>query len=243
MHRQTPSTVPVQTCSADSPAFSPECCPPCMSIWSSCMIAFTTPAPCVAALRTGPLPASWGNLTQLSELRITNAFLVTGPLPAEWGTGLIQIQRLELSNMSLTGPLDSLGNMSSLTSLALRHMPGLMLPSGGLPALVSNTSLTELTVANVSGWNGLPLDANIPTSYPNISRLGLMGLGLAGTIPTSWQSFRAQQLRNLYLSFNGLNGTLPSWLASKVARGFSLDLGSNSFTGGQTALQHGQASN
>jgi hypothetical protein len=217
-------------------------CLQCKVSWEDLHDGFPTPAACVSALCAGPLPASWSNLTQLSDLHITNAPLVTGPVPAEWGAGLKQLQRLELSNMSLTGPLDSLRNMSSLTSLALRFLPGLILPSGGLPALVSNTSLTELTFANVSGWSGLPLDANIPVSYPNISRLGLMGLGLAGTIPTSWQGFRAQQLRNLYLSFNALNGTLPSWLASKVARGFSLDLGSNNFTGGR-CMSNGRSAN
>lgn len=187
------------------------------------------PKRCGCCAHAGPLPPSWGNLTQLSELSITDAVLVTGPVPATW-TSSLKLQRLELSNLSVSGALAPLGNISTLTSLALRHLPG-VLPPGGLPALVFNASLTDLTVANVSGWTGLTLDPNIPSAYPNISKLALIGLGLVGEVPSSWQSFRLQQLRNLYLSANALNGTLPNWLASKVAKGFGLDLSLNNFAG------------
>lgn len=178
----------------------------------------------------GTLPANWSTLTQLTDLRISNAPRVNGSLPPEW-VGSLRLQRLELRNLSLTGPLLPLSNMTTLTSLTLRHLQNVVLPAGGVAALAGNASLSELNFGNVSGWSGLPVEANLTDMYPNISMLGLMQLGLVGGIPASWQRLRPQQLKGLYLSHNSLNGSLPSWLASRVGRGYTLDLSYNNFTG------------
>lgn len=179
------------------------------------------------------LPPSWSNLTQLQELRITNAPGISGPVPAEWGAGGMNLRWLELSNISLSGVLTPIGGLASLTRLSLTQLPAAVLPTV-LLALVPNASLTELVLRNISGWGGLTLDAvGLPASYPNITRLGLTQLGVVGTIPSTWQGLRPQQLTGLYLGFNSLNGTLPSWLASRFAAGFSLDVRQNRLTGAQ----------
>lgn len=178
----------------------------------------------------GALPASWSNLTALSELRISNAPSISGPLPTDWVASL-KLQRLELSNLSLSVPLSVLSGMPTLTSLTLRHLPNATLPAAGMSDLAVNSSLSDLIVRNVGGWTGMSLDPSIPTRFPNISRLALMQLGLVGSIPASWQSLRPMQLQGLYLSSNSLNGTLPSWLASRLAPGGALDLTYNNFTG------------
>jgi hypothetical protein len=178
----------------------------------------------------GTLPANWSTLTQLTDLRISNAPMVNGSLPPEWVSSL-RLQRLELRNLSLSGPLLPLSNITTLTSLTLRHLQNVVLPVGGVASLAGNASLSELNLGNISGWSGMPLEANMTDMYPNISRLGLMQLGLVGGIPASWQRLRPQQLKDLYLSHNSLNGTLPSWLASCVGTGYTLDLSYNNFTG------------
>lgn len=183
----------------------------------------------------GVLPASWANLTQLNELRISNAPNLTGGVPPEWAT--LRLQQLDLTNLSLSGQLSALSSIPSLTVVALRHMPNATLPAAGLSSVFANTSLAELIIENVGGWVGLGLNASMPVSYPNISRLALVQLGLVGGIPTSWQSFQTQQLKDLDLSRNALNGTLPSWLASRVQSG-SLNLGYNKFVGGFWAVIH-----
>jgi hypothetical protein len=188
---------------------------------------------CITDNRTGAagaLPADWSTLPQLTDLHISNAPKINGSLPPEWASSL-RLQRLELRNMSLAGPLPPLSTMTTLTSLTLRHLQNAILPAGGIAALVGNASLSELVVGYVTGWSAMPLEANLTDMYPNISRLGLLQLGLVGEIPTSWQNFRPQQLKDLYLSHNSLNGTLPTWLASRVGRGYTLDLSYNNFTG------------
>jgi len=182
-----------------------------------------------ACFLAGVLPASWANLTKLNELRISNAPNLTGGLPQEWAT--LRLQQLDLTNLSLSGQLTALSSIPSLAVVALRHMPNATLPAAGPGSLFTNTSLAELVIENVGGWVGTGLDANMPNSYPNISRLALVQLGMVGGIPTSWQSFQPQQLKDLDLSRNALNGTLPSWLASRVQSG-SLNLGHNMFVGG-----------
>lgn len=183
----------------------------------------------MCALNSGNLPLSWGNLAQLSELRITNAPLITGPIPVEW-TANLKLQLLELSTLGISGPLDAIANISTVTNLALKSLPSATLQTP-LQFLVPNTSATDIVLRAIAGWGGQMLNANLPSMYPNLSRLGLSELGLVGEIPAAWASFRPQQLTGLYLSGNALNGTLLSWLASRIARGYTIDLGSNQFTG------------
>lgn len=178
----------------------------------------------------GNLPASWANMTQLTDLRIVSGPLITGPFPTEWAAGSLKLQRLELNGLGISGPLNAIGNISSITSLTLRSMAAVTLPAT-LTALVPNTSATLINLKGIAGWAGQPLNADIPLTYPNISTLALSQLGLVGSIPASWESFKAQQLKDLYLSQNMLTGMLPSWLGLRIARGFALDVGSNNFTG------------
>jgi hypothetical protein len=186
----------------------------------------------VRDVNAGTLPPGWSSLAQLSELRILNAPQITGPLPTEW-TANLKLEWLELSALGISGPLDAVGNISTITNLALESLPYATLQTP-LELLVPNTSATAIVLRAVAGLGGHMLNTNIPFTYPNISRLALSELGLVGEIPATWASFGPQQLTGLYLSGNALNGTLPTWLASRIARGYTLDLGSNQFTGKQS---------
>lgn len=179
------------------------------------------------------LPPSWSNLTQLTDLRITAAPAVTGPFPSEWAA--LRLQRLELNTLGVSGPLDVIGSISTLTNLALRTLLSATLPAN-LTTLVPNPSATSIAVAAVSGWTGQALSPDLPVTYPNLSTLALAGLGLVAGVPSSWQAFRPQQLSSLQLSTNSLTGTLPSWLGARMARGYTLNLGNNNFTGGRPVL-------
>jgi hypothetical protein len=169
-------------------------------------------------------------MTQLVDLRIVNAPGITGTLPASWGA-FLQLERLELAGLSLTGPLPVLAGMPSLTSVVLRDMPGLLLPRAGVSALLAaGSGLQELVLHNVGGWQGVVLDGGLAVALPNILHLELVQLGLAGELPSTWeQGFRPKQLRELALAGNALNGSLPVWLVPLV--GVSLDVSANSFTG------------
>jgi hypothetical protein len=169
-------------------------------------------------------------MSRLTKLRITDAPRITGTVPQEW-VSTLQLQHLELTNLSLSGPMPPL--TSKLANVTLRHMPGLILPDMGLTGLVPNASLSLLALTNISGWAGTGLPPFLSTVHPNIIRLELVALGLVGTIPTTWQSFNVSQLRDLQLSSNMLTGTLPAWLASRIARGRMLDLAHNNFTGAE----------
>lgn len=196
------------------------------------MLATNCALSCAAVDAAGVLPPSWSNLTQLTDLRIIAAPAVTGPFHSEWA--FLRLQRLELDKLGLSGPLDVIGNISTLTNLALRALPSATLPAN-LTTLVPNPSATSIAVAAVSGWAGQALDPNLPVTYPNLSTLALAGLGLLGSVPSSWEAFRPKQLSSLQLSTNSLTGTLPGWLGACMARGYTLILGSNNFTGGQLA--------
>ena len=89
---------------------------------------------------TGPLPATLGNLTNLTQLHLGENNL-TGPLPATLGN-LTKLESLVLWLNSLTGPLPaSWGNLTNLTQL---HLGGNSL-TGPLPASWGNlTKLEEL---------------------------------------------------------------------------------------------------
>lgn len=154
---------------------------------------------------------------------------ITGGLPSSWASNMTQLQRLELANLSLSGPMPSLSGLENLMHLALRHMPQLMLPKTGLAA--ANDTLEALLLENVGGLAGLALDPNLPFAYPDLKLLGLIQLNLSGSVPASWQAFEQGQLQQLLLAGNALNGSLPDWLAALMAPGAELDLSSNRFTG------------
>jgi hypothetical protein len=185
-------------------------------------------------VHAGGLPESWGNLTSLIQLRISNAPNISGSIPTSW-SNFTRLQQLELSNLNVTGPLPAgwTAGMSSLLELSLQQIPQLMLPNSSITSWLSNSSLTRLELRQVGGLAGVSLDPGIATAYPNLTVLSLSWLGLTGPIPASWQGIGGVgKLRMLDLAGNALSGQLPDWLLSVMGgTDAAVMLNLNTFTG------------
>ena len=136
---------------------------------------------------TGPVPASLGNLANLSGLSLGYNNL-TGPIPATLGN-LANLTSLSLHGNSLQGPVPAtLGDLARLTSLSLHgnHLTG--------PLPFEMTKLSALTDLAIGGNSGLcaPADAAFQdwlaglryfsgrtcTAVPALPPAGVTGLAL-----------------------------------------------------------------
>ena len=93
---------------------------------------------------SGPLPAAWGNLSNLEHLYLENNDL-TGPLPATW-SGLEKLWQLKLSKNRLAGPLPL--SLIKLTALGVFYFDDTELCIPDNPAF--DTWLRK--VGNVQGY-------------------------------------------------------------------------------------------
>ncbi|KAK9907690.1 hypothetical protein WJX75_008211 [Coccomyxa subellipsoidea] len=199
---------------------------------------------------SGPLPASWSNLTSLETLSLGQNSL-TGTLPSSWagmanlqkmdfnknklrGTlppawaSMTQMQVLDFSYNQLTGTMpSSWASMTNLTVCSFRENT----LTGALPSSwASMANMTSLEIYNNNFTGTLPPEWALlfadPTAFP--PNLDLSGNRLSGMLPSSWSNMTS--LRTLDLSHNNFGGTLPpSWL--RLQRLELLDLNHNNLTG------------
>jgi hypothetical protein len=173
-------------------------------------------------------------LTSLTHLRIFNAGSISGSIPSTW-SNLTRLQQLELTNVSVTGPLPAgwTAGMTALTELSLQQMPQLLLPNSSFVTWLTNSSLSRLELRQVGGLAGVTLDAGLAVAYPNLTELALSWMGLTGPIPASWQAtVGVGKLRMLDLAGNALSGQLPEWLLSVMGGSeAAVMLNLNTFTG------------
>ncbi|EFJ34875.1 hypothetical protein SELMODRAFT_438852, partial [Selaginella moellendorffii] len=175
----------------------------------------------------GPLPASFGRLTQLRSMGIGTNYL-TGSLPPEIGNlrfleqlymdssglsgeippqleSLQRLQILSISDNNFNGSIDVLGNLSSLQELTMEGNRF----RGQLPSsLGALQNLTKLYIGDVSAGARIPESLN---RLSLLSRLSLRNCELSGSIPDFSNMTR---LVFIDLSFNQLTGVIPSSLAS-----------------------------
>ena len=193
----------------------------------------------------GTLPASLGNLSNLTDLSLHSNQL-TGSIPPELGN-LSNLQYLGISSNQLTGSIPpELGNLSNLIILQL----SINQLTGSIPAELSNLSnlqqlllyFNQLTgsipssLANLSDFTDLSLHSNqltgsIPPELGNLSNLGSLDLQanhLTGSIPT--QLGNLSYLRVLQLNSNQLAGSIPVELGN-LSNLTDLGLDSNQLTG------------
>jgi hypothetical protein len=99
------------------------------------------------------------------QLRISNAAGINGSIPHSW-SNLTRLQQLELSNVSVAGPLPAgwVAGMSALTELSLQQMPQLLLPNSSFTSWLTNSSLTRLELRQVGGVACVALDAPLPAA-------------------------------------------------------------------------------
>ncbi|XP_074581709.1 putative LRR receptor-like serine/threonine-protein kinase At1g06840 [Curcuma longa] len=169
----------------------------------------------------GSIPDEIGNLPILNRLQIDENY-ISGPVPKSFAN-LRNLKHLHMNNNSLSGPiprelfalpivhllLDN-NNLSGLLPPELGMMPKLKILqldnnnfSGSIPASYSNmTTLVKLSLRNCS------LHGNIPY-LSRMSRLGYLDLSwnmLNGPVPSNL----AINITTIDLSHNFLNGTIPS---------------------------------
>ena len=178
---------------------------------------------------SGTIPASIGNFSQLSYLRLSFNQL-TGSIPSSIGNlGQLWLMYLHFNNLS--GPIpDTIGNLTNLQYLYLRgnalsgsippalgNLTGLILCglgenqlSGGIPASLGN-------LTNVTGleFNNNLLTGGVPESFTNlVSAQGIQfeNNQLSGGIPDIFGNLT--NLTGLRFDNNRFSGTLPPSLSA-----------------------------
>ncbi|GLU17311.1 hypothetical protein SLE2022_336840 [Rubroshorea leprosula] len=169
----------------------------------------------------GQIPSSLADLTQLTSLDLFNNHF-SGPILASI-CNLRQLTSLYLSSNNLSGQIpSSLANLTQLTYLFLSYNQF----SSPIPASIGN--LRQLTSLGLSSNN---LSGQIPSSLANLTKLTYLSLSynqFSSPIPASIGNLR--QLTSLYLSSNNLSGQIPPSLAN-LTQLTSLYLSKNQFSG------------
>ncbi|KAH7528139.1 hypothetical protein FEM48_Zijuj05G0040000 [Ziziphus jujuba var. spinosa] len=171
---------------------------------------------------SGRIPDFIGNLSKLNTLRFEGCSL-EGPIPSSLSnlTSLLELRINDLSNRSSS--LEFVKNLKNLSVLVLRNSN----ISGSIPSDIGR--FPKLTQLDLSFNN---LRGHIPDSLFNMSSLSFLFLGsnqLTGSLP----EIKSSTLLNIDVSYNYLEGSLPSWIKEPnlqlniVANNFTID-GSNS---------------
>lgn len=195
---------------------------------------------------SGTLPRSWGNLTRLRHLVLSNSSIagslldawsgmralrslqlsmtgVSGVLPASWGV-LPTLQVLQLDMSELHGSLpDAWASMTALSvlDLSFNHLSG-TLPScwSALHRLVAlYLPFNQLVGALPASW----------CAWTFLQLLELQGNELTGTLPAPWCALTSLEV--LLLPDNALSGSLPDAWAALVPSLGILHLIENQFCG------------
>ncbi|XWS19721.1 hypothetical protein CRYUN_Cryun31cG0040400 [Craigia yunnanensis] len=183
----------------------------------------------------GTIPRSIGNLTSLKRLSLRENHL-TGEIPWEIGN-LYSLEILAVQHMRLTGPIPpSIFNISSLKEISLSNNS----LSGEITSTISITNLEVLRlsknnlsgnipnfISNASKLITLSLEENsfsglIPNTLGNLrflERLSFASNNLITETSTHEWSFlsslaNCRNLKYLAVSFNPLNGILPSSISN-----------------------------
>lgn len=194
---------------------------------------------------TGELPSAWSSTT-MTRIYIATNYRLNGTLPESWGN-ISSLTDIQIMNTALTGTIpESWGNLTNLYSL---YLNGNKL-TGSLPS--SFPRLLNLTYFQCSSnsLSGSPPDSN---AFKNLRKLQIFGIGnnkftsLGGVFSApslvifgaarnnlqglfEFPSGTPQKLRELDLSFNRLNGSLPRDLGD-IPTLTTITISGNEFTG------------
>ncbi|XP_023534135.1 probable LRR receptor-like serine/threonine-protein kinase At2g16250 [Cucurbita pepo subsp. pepo] len=170
----------------------------------------------------GPIPLSFGNLTNLTTLYLSNNKL-NGSIPASFGQ-LIRLSVLDLARNELTGSIplsvSSLGNLKFL-DLSSNRLDGSVPPLFG--------SLRQLQQLNLSSNN---LSSSLPASLGDLGVLVDLDISFnkfSGPLPPDLKGM--SRLQRMLLRSNLLGGSLPDALFSSLTQLQALAINDNRFTG------------
>ncbi|CAN7122799.1 unnamed protein product [Brassica rapa subsp. narinosa] len=190
----------------------------------------------------GEIPLSFANLVLLEDVLLNDVDL-TGQVPEFIGKWT-KLTILRIQGTSLSGPIpSSFSNLTSLRELSLGDIPNgsisleFIKDMKSLSTLVfRNSNLTGTIPSNIEEYSSLQhvdlsfnkLHGPIPASLFYLNQLTNLFLGnntLNGSLPIQ----KSQALSNIDVSYNDLSGSLPSWVSlpnlkiNLVANNFSLE--------------------
>ncbi|GJP40007.1 hypothetical protein CLOM_g24307 [Closterium sp. NIES-68] len=179
---------------------------------------------------TGALTEAVGNLTELTQLDLTNNWRIGGGLPKS----LSKLQKLESLGISdnihgrISGGLpESIGKLTRLTFLAFRGT-GL---AGSIPRGLARLSRVEYLDLDYNRLTG-----EIPRELSRMAALNTLDLGgnrLTGSVPPTLAKIKG--LKRLRLGKNKLSGALPVTVVLAMKSLEELDLHNNRFTASSIA--------
>ncbi|CAH8324841.1 unnamed protein product [Eruca vesicaria subsp. sativa] len=174
----------------------------------------------------GPIPATFGSLTKLSNLHLTNSNLV-GEIPDSIGN-LVSLVNLDLAQNGLTGEIpESIGKLKSLNQLELfdNKLTGKLPESiGDLTAMrnfdVSQNNLTGELTEKIASLQLVSFHLNdnffsgelprVIALNPNLVEFKIFNNGFTGTLPRRFGKFSGLTLFDV--STNKFSGKLPPHL-------------------------------
>jgi Leucine-rich repeat (LRR) protein len=196
------------------------CLPPLYRVSEVKLEAYRYPAPL-----TGTLPSSFGNLTDVTSITISNS-MISGPIPASL-MKMTQVTFVYMATNPFTGTLPSdcfmpsLGVFSLIESSLSGTIPTCFASSPFLndlqirTAKLTGTIPSELAIPSMTilDFSINKLTGTIPTAFLGIPSLNILTLNdnkLSGPIPSLWGANSPMQY--LSLQRNRLTGVVPSSL-------------------------------
>ena len=179
---------------------------------------------------SGTLPRSLWILRNLLCLRISVNNGLFGNIGNILFANMTSLLRVDLGFNKLYGriPGERLVQMKSLVKIQLCCQVGHERLSGKIPEDIGN--LTDLQVLSLGESR---LNGSIPKSIAKLQKLWFLGLESVKNLRSGFENlFNLSSLRYMYLSYAGLNGTLPDQFGLYFPGMIYCLLGGNNFTGG-----------
>ncbi|XP_043720542.1 receptor protein kinase TMK1-like [Telopea speciosissima] len=184
---------------------------------------------------TDPDPCQWKNVgctdARITRIQIGNQGL-SGTLPSNL-QNLVALQRLELMDNNITGPLPSLSGLGSLQFLLLSNNQFSSIPADFFNGL-SSLQAAELDKNPFSAWE-IPDSLQNATSLANFSA---NSANITGKIPDFVGVNVFPSLTKLHLAFNNLEGGIPASFDGSLIQSLWLNGQTTKLNGSIQVLQN-----